>query len=78
MLGRTPGNVVAVRPLREGVISDYEMTEKMLSEFLKKIIRYSLIKPRVVVCVPSNITEVEERARNSGHHGGRRPPGVSH
>ncbi len=62
MLGRTPGNVVAVRPLREGVISDYEMTEKMLSEFLKKIIRYSLIKPRVVVCVPSNITEVEERA----------------
>ena len=62
MLGRTPGNVVAVRPLREGVISDYEMTEKMLSEFLKKIIRYSLIKPRVVVCVPSSITEVEERA----------------
>ena len=53
MLGRTPGNVVAVRPLREGVISDYEMTEKMLSEFLKKIIRYSLIKPRVVVCVPA-------------------------
>ena len=62
MLGRTPGNVVAVRPLREGVISDYEMTEKMLSEFLKKIIRYSLVKPRVVVCVPSGVTEVEERA----------------
>ena len=62
MLGRTPGNVVAVRPLREGVISDYEMTEKMLSQFLKKIIRYSLIKPRVVVCVPSGVTEVEERA----------------
>ena len=62
MLGRTPGNVVAVRPLRQGVISDYEMTEKMLSQFLKKIIRYSLIKPRVVVCVPSGITEVEERA----------------
>ena len=62
MLGRTPGNVVAVRPLREGVISDYEMTEKMLSQFLKKIIRYSLVKPRVVVCVPSGVTEVEERA----------------
>ena len=62
MLGRTPGNVVAVRPLRQGVISDYEMTEKMLSQFLKKIIRYSLIKPRVVVCVPSGVTEVEERA----------------
>lgn len=62
MLGRTPGNVVAVRPLREGVISDYEMTEKMLAEFMKKIIRYSLVKPRVVVCVPSGVTEVEERA----------------
>ena len=62
MLGRTPGNVVAVRPLRNGVISDYEMTEKMLAEFMKKIIRYSLVKPRVVVCVPSGVTEVEERA----------------
>lgn len=62
MLGRTPGNVVAVRPLRNGVISDYEMTEKMLAQFLKKIIRYSLVKPRVVVCVPSGVTEVEERA----------------
>jgi len=54
--------VVAVRPLRNGVISDYEMTEKMLAEFLKKIIRYALVKPRVVVCVPSGVTEVEERA----------------
>lgn len=62
MLGRTPGNVVAVRPLQNGVISDYEMTERMLAEFLKKIIRYSLVKPRVVVCVPSGVTEVEERA----------------
>ena len=61
-MGRTPGNVVAVRPLRQGVISDYEMTEKMLEQFLKKIIRYSLVKPRVVVCVPSGVTEVEERA----------------
>ena len=58
MLGRTPGNIVAIRPLREGVISDYEMTEKMLAEFMKKIIRYSLVKPRVVVCVPSGVTEV--------------------
>lgn len=62
MLGRTPGNVVSVRPLRDGVISDYEMTQKMLAEFLKKIIRYALVKPRVVVCVPSGVTEVEERA----------------
>ena len=62
MLGRTPGNIVAVRPLRDGVISDYEMTEKMLEQFLKKIVKFALIKPRVIVCVPSGVTEVEERA----------------
>lgn len=62
MLGRTPGNVVAVRPMKNGVISDYEMTEKMLAHFLKKIIRNSLVKPRVVICVPSGVSEVEERA----------------
>ena len=62
MLGRTPGNVVAIRPLRDGVISDYEMTEKMLSAFMKKIMRYSFVKPRVIISVPSGITEVEERA----------------
>jgi len=62
MLGRTPGNIVAVRPLRDGVISDYEMTEKMLEQFLKKIERFALIKPRVIVSVPSGVTEVEERA----------------
>ena len=62
MLGRTPGNVVALRPLRDGVISDYEMTEKMLAQFMRKIIRFAFVKPRVVVSVPSGITEVEERA----------------
>ena len=62
MLGRTPGNIVAVRPMRSGVISDYEMTEKMLEHFLKKIVRFALVKPRVVVSVPSGVTEVEERA----------------
>ena len=62
MLGRTPGNIVAVRPLRDSVISDYEMTEKMLEQFLKKIIHFALIKPRVIVSVPSGVTEVEERA----------------
>lgn len=62
MLGRTPGNVVALRPLREGVISDYEMTEKMLTQFIKKITRFAFVKPRVVVSVPSGISEVEERA----------------
>ena len=49
MLGRTPGNIVAVRPLRDGVISDYEMTEKMLDQFLKKISKFSLIKPQRMV-----------------------------
>lgn len=62
MLGRTPGNIVALRPIQGGVISDYDMTAKMLGYFLKKIIRYSLVKPRVVVSVPSGISEVEERA----------------
>ncbi|MCL1819801.1 MAG: rod shape-determining protein MreB [Oscillospiraceae bacterium] len=62
MLGRTPGNIVAMRPLREGVISDYDMTERMIKEFLKKVAGFSPFKPRLVICVPSGITEVEERA----------------
>ncbi|MCQ2447785.1 MAG: rod shape-determining protein MreB [Oscillibacter sp.] len=62
MLGRTPGNIIAIRPLREGVISDYDMTERMLREFIRKVSGYSLFKPRVIICVPSGITEVEERA----------------
>jgi rod shape-determining protein MreB len=62
MLGRTPGNIVAIRPLREGVISDYQMTERMLKYFLEKVCRNKLFKPRVIICVPSGVTEVEERA----------------
>jgi rod shape-determining protein MreB len=62
MLGRTPGNIVAIRPLREGVISDYDMTERMLKELLRKVTSFRIFKPRVVICVPSGITEVEERA----------------
>ncbi|HOR86609.1 MAG TPA: rod shape-determining protein [Bacillota bacterium] len=63
MLGRTPGNIVAIRPLKEGVISDYNMTEKMLRYFIDKAIgRRRIIKPRMVVCVPSGVTEVEKRA----------------
>ncbi|MBD9068543.1 MAG: rod shape-determining protein [Butyricicoccus sp.] len=61
-LGRTPGNIVAIRPLREGVISDYEMTECMIKEFIRKVQGFRLFKPNVVICVPSIITEVEERA----------------
>jgi len=62
MLGRTPGNIVAIRPLRDGVISDYNMTERMLKHFLDKISRRRIFKPRVIICVPSGVTEVEKRA----------------
>ena len=62
MLGRTPGSIIAIRPLREGVISDYEMTERMIKEFIRKVMGFRLFKPNVVMCVPSIITEVEERA----------------
>jgi rod shape-determining protein MreB len=63
MLGRTPGNIVALRPLQDGVISDYEITEKMLRYFFRKaIVRRFGRKPRVIVCVPSGVTEVEKRA----------------
>lgn len=62
MLGRTPGNISAVRPLRDGVISDYDLTEKMLRYFIKKVCGFFIFKPRIMICVPSLITEVEERA----------------
>lgn len=63
MLGRTPGNIVAIRPLRDGVISDYDVTEKMLRYFLGKVSKMRILfKPRVVICVPSAATEVEKRA----------------
>ena len=72
MIGRTPGNIVAVRPLRDGVISDYDVTERMLKEFIRKACgKSNIVAPRVMVCVPSQATEVEKRAvidaaRNSG------------
>lgn len=63
MLGRTPGNIVAIRPLRQGVISDYTVTEKMLKHFIQKAIgRRTFRKPRISVCVPSRVTEVEKKA----------------
>ncbi|HEY4611300.1 MAG TPA: rod shape-determining protein, partial [Ilumatobacteraceae bacterium] len=63
MIGRTPGNIVAVRPLKDGVIADFEITERMLRYFILKIHkRRYLARPRVVVCVPSGITGVERRA----------------
>lgn len=63
MLGRTPGNIVAIRPLRDGVISDYEVTERMLRYFINKTCgRKRFFKPKIIVCVPSGVTEVEKRA----------------
>ena len=62
MLGRTPGNIVAIRPLRDGVISDYEMTERLLRELIRKVTSFSLLKPRLLITVPGCISEVEERA----------------
>ncbi len=62
MLGRTPGSVVTIRPLRDGVISDYEMTERMLREYIRRVTGFRFFKPRVLICVPGGITEVEERA----------------
>ncbi len=63
MIGRTPGNIVAVRPLRQGVIADYTVTEKMIKYFVQKAIgKRSYRKPRISVCVPSGVTEVEKRA----------------
>ena len=63
MIGRTPGNIVAVRPLRQGVISDYEVTEKMLKYFISKAIgKRAFQKPRISICAPSGITEVEKKA----------------
>ncbi|NMC43793.1 MAG: rod shape-determining protein [candidate division Zixibacteria bacterium] len=74
MLGRTPGEIVAIRPLRDGVIADFEITEKLLSDFIKRVVRHKyLMKPRIVISVPSGITEVEKRAvRDSAENAGAR------
>lgn len=72
MIGRTPGNIVAIRPMRDGVISDYDITEKMLKYFIGKACgKKKISAPRVVICIPSEATEVEKRAvmdaaRNAG------------
>ena len=74
MIGRTPGNIVAIRPLKDGVIADFDTTERMLRYFIQKVHRRSyLAKPRVVVCVPSGITGVEQRAvKDAGYEAGAR------
>ncbi|MFH0931083.1 MAG: rod shape-determining protein [Candidatus Zixiibacteriota bacterium] len=74
MIGRTPGEIVAIRPLKDGVIADFETTEKLLSDFIKRVVRHRyLMKPRIVISVPSGITEVEKRAvRDSAENAGAR------
>src|SRR6187455_913675 len=74
MLGRTPGNIVAIRPLRDGVIADFEITEAMLRYFIQRANnRKTLVKPRIIICVPFGITEVEKRAvRESAESAGAR------
>jgi rod shape-determining protein MreB len=74
MLGRTPEGIRAVRPLKDGVIADFEVTEKLLSDFIRRVIRHRyLMKPRIVISVPSGITEVEKRAvRDSAENAGAR------
>jgi rod shape-determining protein MreB len=83
MLGRTPGNIVAIRPMKDGVIADFEITEAMLRYFIMKVHdRKRLVRPRIVIAVPSGITEVEKRAvretlwkhdhRHRGRHDGSR------
>ncbi|HZC52853.1 MAG TPA: rod shape-determining protein [Mycobacterium sp.] len=74
MIGRTPGNIVAVRPLKDGVIADFDVTERMLRYFIQKVHRRSrMAKPRIVVAVPSGITGVEQSAvKEAGHQAGAR------
>ncbi|MFH0808966.1 MAG: rod shape-determining protein [Pseudomonadota bacterium] len=74
MLGRTPGNIVAIRPMKDGVIADFEVTEAMLRHFIQKVHnRRTLVRPRIIICVPSGITQVEKRAvRESAESAGAR------
>ena len=77
MLGRTPGNIVAIRPLREGVISDYDMTERMLKEFIRKVTSFRLFKPRIVICRAPPASPRWRSAPSSTRASRRRPAGLS-
>ena len=73
MLGRTPGNIIAIRPMKSGVIADFDITEAMLRHFIRAVRTHKLVRPRVIVAVPGDITEVERRAvRESAEHAGAR------
>jgi len=63
MLGKTPGNIVAIRPMKDGVIADFEVAEAMIRYFIRKVHnRRNLVRPRIIVCIPSGVTQVERRA----------------
>ena len=73
MMGRTPGDLVTVRPLKDGVIADFDLAEKMIRHFIKKVQTNRFLRPRIAICIPSGITEVERRAvRDSAEHAGGR------
>ncbi len=74
MTGRTPGGIAAIRPLKDGVIADFEISEKLIADFIRRVVKHRyLMKPRVVISVPSGITEVEKRAvRDSAENAGAR------
>ena len=75
MIGRTPGHIQAIRPLKDGVIADFEICEKMLRYFIHKVHRSRFAKPRMVICVPSGITGVEQRAvQEAAEYAGARKP----
>ena len=73
MLGRTPGNIVAIRPMKSGVIADFDITEAMIRHFIRKVRSNRFVKPRVIIAVPGDITEVEKRAvEEAARHAGSR------
>ena len=78
MIGRTPGSIVAVRPLKDGVIADFKITAKMLQHFIRKSVKPGLFsKPRVVICMPTGVTEVERKAvEDAAYQAGAKPPVV--
>ncbi len=79
MLGRTPGHIQAIRPLKDGVIADFDICEKMLRYFIQRVHQRRWAKPRMVICIPSGITGVEQRAvQEAAEYAGARKPALHH